>query len=103
LNSPLSTFITPLDRPGDEYPNFFGTSASAPHAAALAALMLQKKPALTPLRVRQVLQETARGPIDQRFTSARPIELQAIHLVDGYNFDAGTGLVDAVGALNAID
>ena len=48
LNSPLSTFITPLDRPGDEYPNFFGTSASAPHVAAVAALLLDKNASGTP-------------------------------------------------------
>ena len=103
LNSPFSTFVTPqLDSGLDEFPNFFGTSASAPHVAAVAALLLHKSASLTPEQVRQVLQTTARGPIDKRFTSARPIVITPIE-VDGYNFDAGTGLVDAAEALQAVD
>ena len=103
LNSPFSTFVTPqLDSGLDEFPNFFGTSASAPHVAAVTALLLDKNASLTPGQVREVLQQTARGPIDKRFTSARPIVITPIE-VDGYNFDAGTGLVDAAAALDAVD
>src|SRR5207248_5713135 len=36
-------------------PSFFGTSAAAPNAEALAALMLQKVPNLTPAQIRQGL------------------------------------------------
>jgi hypothetical protein len=103
LNSPFSTFVSGLDQPGDEYPNFFGTSASAPHVAAVAALMLEKKPDLTPADIRQILEETAR-PITLRFTSARPTNTFPIDEVgpDGYDFDSGFGLVDAAAALEAV-
>jgi subtilisin family serine protease len=103
-NSPFSTFVSEtLDVPGDEYPNFFGTSASAPHVAAVAALMLDKNPGLTQSEVRQILEGTAAArPITKRFTSNRPLITTPI-TVNGYNFDAGVGLVDAAAAVQASD
>jgi hypothetical protein len=101
LNSPFSTFISGLDEPGDEFPNFFGTSASAPHVAAVAALMLQRNPTLAPAEVRSILEATAR-PLDKRFTSDRPLIINPIVPGDdGYNDDAGVGLVDAEAAVGA--
>ncbi len=41
------------------YPNFFGTSAAAPHVASIAALMLQANPALTPTEIYQALRDSA--------------------------------------------
>ncbi|MFI4889462.1 MAG: S8 family serine peptidase [Steroidobacterales bacterium] len=41
------------------YPNFFGTSAATPHAAGIAALMLQANPAVTPAQIYQALQQSA--------------------------------------------
>ena len=63
---------------------FFGTSAAAPHAAAVAALLRSKDPSLTPAGVRTILTTTA-------------LDIEAA----GYDRDSGFGIVDAVAALSA--
>ena len=63
---------------------FCGTSAAAPHAAGVAALMLDKEPAATPEQIRTALQESA-APIGTFGPCA-----------------VGAGLVEAVGAIAAL-
>jgi subtilisin-like proprotein convertase family protein len=57
---------------------FFGTSAAAPHAAAIAALVLSGNPGITPAEVRTALTRTA-------------IDIEA----SGYDRDTGFGIVMA--------
>jgi len=64
------------------YPNFFGTSAATPHAAGIAALMLQANAAVTPALIYGSLRNTALP-----MSSASP------------NFNSGYGFIQADTAL----
>jgi subtilisin family serine protease len=46
------------DTDGNGFPNFFGTSAAAPHAAGVAALLLQARPGSTPIQIYAALENT---------------------------------------------
>src|SRR5262244_1223738 len=80
-----TTFFGRRDIEPDGFPNFFGTSAAAPHAAAVAALMLQAVPTMDPDSVYEILETTAidMGP-------------------PGFDFDSGFGLIQADRALASI-
>ena len=74
---------TDVDSSG--FPNFFGTSAAAPHAAGVAALILDKNSALLPDDVYRSLEITAidMGPV-------------------GFDFKSGLGFIRADAALNVV-
>ncbi|MHC4717542.1 MAG: S8 family peptidase, partial [Planctomycetota bacterium] len=81
------------DTDGDGFPNFYGTSAAAPHAAAVAALMLHADPSLTPGQTYTALEATAVN-MSPRFGYPED--------PDGFDFDTGYGLVDALAAVGAV-
>ncbi len=69
--------------------HFFGTSASAPHVAAVAALMLEANRSLTPNAIYEILEDTAidmDDPLTPDFDN-------------GFDFLTGHGYVDAAQAV----
>lgn len=65
---------------------FYGTSAAAPHAGAIAALLLSAKPTLTAAQVRTALTSTA-------------LDIEAA----GYDINSGYGIVQAFQAVQSVN
>jgi subtilisin family serine protease len=109
LNNPFSSFLTPPDPdPASEYPNFFGTSGSAPHVAAVAGLMLEKDPDLSPDEVYDILKTTAEDMALRTTNMATPDgPVVLVYPIDdpdpeGFDYDTGWGFVYAVAAVGAV-
>jgi len=94
----------------DGFPNFFGTSAAAPHVAAVAALMLDQRARdiaagkrfdgpkeLSPDAIVSALRRSA-DDIKHRALDDAP-KTQPIRNGEGFDFDSGFGMVNALKAL----
>jgi hypothetical protein len=81
-----TTFFFSDSHGGDGVPDFFGTSAAAPHAAAVAALLLDFDATLAPNALYAALETTA-------------LDMGAA----GVDFDSGHGLIQADAALASLD
>ncbi len=79
---------------GDEHPNFYGTSAAAPHAAGAAALMIeaQKLKTLSPDQIRGILCSNAYD-MDHLFTNG---------FDKGFDNNTGDGFIRADKAVAAV-
>ena len=94
-----TSFFNPFGYPdgafdGDSYPNFFGTSAAAPHAAGVAALMIeaQKLNTLTPDQIRGVMVSSTADMDDP----------QTPGFDKGFDVASGYGLIEADKAVGAV-
>ena len=85
-------FGSDTNRDTDAFPNFFGTSAAAPHAAAVGALMKQKVPGITPAAILSTLENTA---LDMDDPSTAGFDT-------GFDFGTGYGFIQADRALQAL-
>ncbi|MDQ5767150.1 S8 family serine peptidase [Thiothrix subterranea] len=87
-----TSFFSGPDLDNSGYPDFFGTSASAPHLAGVAALMRERNPFASPDHVYNALKSTARDMNDPN----------TANFDRGFDYGTGYGFVDALRAVDKI-
>ena len=98
FTAPQNGDTTFFDDKGFEFnnlPNFHGTSAAAPNTAAVAALMRQLNPYLTPSAIYEILAGTA-------VSMSNPYYHPSTFPDDQFNYAAGAGLIQAEDAVAAV-
>ncbi|MEP6884865.1 MAG: S8 family serine peptidase [Gammaproteobacteria bacterium] len=100
----LLTAQVPGSTEPDAFPNFFGTSAAAPHVAAVAALMIDERrrmhgDPMAPDTIYRMLRDSTQ---DIRFRAGRTIGPFPIPNSKGFDFDSGYGFLSAPAALGEV-
>jgi hypothetical protein len=98
-NGNTTFFGRDIPQDADTFPNFSGTSASAPHLAAIAALMLQAaggRGSLTPSEVLKAMQDSAIDVVSRLDNSGAQVPIPNGQGVDAFS---GFGLVDGFEAV----
>ncbi|MCG8699395.1 MAG: S8 family serine peptidase [Bacteroidales bacterium] len=88
-----TTFFGQQINDGDNFPNFFGTSAAAPHAAGVAALLKQVAGEKVSSRTIEYMLKSTALDMDDAYTS---------EFDKGFDFKTGKGLIQADAAMKEL-
>ena len=98
LRDRVSATVDDDTLPSNGWATFSGTSAAAPQLAGICALMKQVDSSLSPVRVKQILQQTARDVVEGFSNPAAG----GYRAREGLDLATGSGLADANEAVEAV-